>query len=336
MRPESRLSQLILFQYVLRRPQRGIGVQNPIGNALKGLSLFEVDAQIAQLHLSLGPGESFRAAKSRHVAMLIHRGKRFHAARADTGPKGNPHGFSGCDPHAPPQRQYRIQNRSHRVGQGPRIHDRDRVAKVVTAPKKTRAIGLELHTADGLALQGADVGHPHLGIRRIADSPRGEQCTALGDELRAHEKFGECGVRGVGVGRRQHHLGVSRQLDFTGRDCPRYRDPAHFRVVLGRHEYLRGGEHGAVAAGDFGTVLEICDLVAVGFASDRLVSGRPYLAVDHVAQVHITTPGIAGGVFAPPSHRDVAPAAVSGARRRQHDGIASVRQQVSTRRASPP
>ena len=76
MGPQRGWSQLVLLENVARGPQRGVAVQHPIGNALKCLSLFEVDAQIAQLHLSLGPRQGLRALECRHVAVLVDQRER--------------------------------------------------------------------------------------------------------------------------------------------------------------------------------------------------------------------------------------------------------------------
>ena len=253
---------------------------------------------------------------------------------ADAGPKGNVRRFAGCDAHAPPQRQHGIENRSGRIGQRPRIHDRDGIAQIVPAAEKARPIGFELQAADALSLQNADVGHPKAGIRRIPGPrawPAARRSSATNSVCT--NSLENAGCAESAVGRRQHDLGVGRQFDFADAgSLVGHRDPADLGIVLARHQDLGRGEDGSVAAGDFRAILEKGHLVAVGFAPDRLISGRPNLTVRHVAQEDVAAPRIAGRILAPAGHGDIPPAAVAGAGGGQHHGIVAVRQQMGARR----
>src|SRR3546814_7949553 len=68
------------------------------------------------------------------------------------------------------------------------------------------------------------------------------------------------------------------------------------------------------------------------FRSDRLQARGPGRAVVEVAQVQPAAVIVAGRVRMPAGDRAVAPVAVSGARPGQHDGVASVREQLQPRR----
>ena len=140
-------------------------------------------------------------------------------------------------------------------------------------------------------------------------------------------------MRGVGVCGREHDLRVRRQFDFADTDSfIGHRDPADFRIVFARHEDLGRSEDATVPAGDFRAILEKCDFIAVRFASDGLISGRPNLAADHIAQEDVAAPGVTSRVLAPAGHGDAPPPAISGSGGGQHHGIVSVRQQMCARR----
>src|SRR5579872_3148725 len=50
-----------------------------------------------------------------------------------------------------------------------------------------------------------------------------------------------------------------------------------------------------------------------------------------VTQKDVTAPAIAGGILPPARHVDIAPPAVTGARRGQHHGVSSIGKQMSAR-----
>src|SRR5258706_16470467 len=72
-------------------------------------------------------------------------------------------------------------------------------------------------------------------------------------------------------------------------------------------------------------------LVIVRLDSCWLMARRPRLAAPAIAQENITSPIIAGDVFAPARHVEIAPAAVTRARPRHHHRIAAVRQKMRAR-----
>ncbi len=275
----------------------------------------------------MSPCEGLYAFERRPVAILADERQHLRAAWRHPKPKSDARGFAGRNFHAMPQRQDRIEHRTHRVGQRPGIDDRDGIAQVNPTPHKASSIGLELQGSNGFALKRAGEGDPYFRFAGIPGPAGGEQGAALGNEIGQHEQLGKRGMGGIRRGRGQHHFRVRRQFDF-----PRpvsligHRDPADFSVILGRHQDLGRGEDGSVAAGDFRAIFEKCCIIAVGFTSDRLISGRPYPAVGGVAQEDVVAEGVASRIFTPPGHCEIPPAAVAGAGRSQHDGIISVRQ----------
>ena len=92
--------------------------------------------------------------------------------------------------------------------------DRSRVADAAAAAEEAGAVGLELHAADRLALDGGDVGHPDARLLRAPRPPGGEERLEPRDELGLDEEVREGGVRDVGGPRREDDLGVGGQLDL--------------------------------------------------------------------------------------------------------------------------
>ena len=132
--------------------------------------------------------------------------------------------------------------------------------------------------------------------------------------------------------RRQHDLGVRRQLDLPRpRPEVRERDAPDLGVVLRRHDHLERGADGPVPPDDLRPVLGKRDRVAVRRAAPRLVAGRPGLAAVDVAKEHVGPPRVARDVLPPARDGEIAPAAVARARRRQHHRVASVREQLGPR-----
>ena len=89
IRPQARGGRPVPGQNVARRAQRRIRIQHPIGDALKVLGLVEVDAEISQLHLRLGPGKRLGAFEHGCVTVLVGQCDGLLAARGQDGPEGD-------------------------------------------------------------------------------------------------------------------------------------------------------------------------------------------------------------------------------------------------------
>jgi hypothetical protein len=137
------------------------------------------------------------------------------------------------EPDAPPQAQDRIEHRARRVRKRPALPDRAGVADAAAAPEEPRAVGLVLHGAQGLSLDGRHVRDPDRLLLGPARSPRGEEGLEAGRELRLDEEIGEGGVGPVDGSRREHELGEGRDLDLARpRAEVRERDLPDLGVVL--------------------------------------------------------------------------------------------------------
>ena len=106
----------------------------------------------------------------------------------------------------------------------------------------------------------------------------------------------------VGAAVVEGHLGVAGQVERAGPVAVvDQRDPADFRVGVGRDRDLVAGLDVAVAAAEVGPVGED-RLVFVGVSAERLVAGGPGAAVVEVADVAELAPAVAGRVLAPAGH----------------------------------
>ena len=139
-------------------------------------------------------------------------------------------------------------------------------------------------------------------------------------------------MRGIRRGLTQDNFGVRGQFDVARLAAPIGQgNAAHFRIILAHHRNSHRGEQRPVLARDLHAILVESRAVAVGFASARLITGRPYLAAAHVAQEYVAAPGVQGGIFAPAGERDVAPTAVAGAGGGHHHRVAAIGQEMSAR-----
>ena len=74
-----------------RGTQRGIGIDQAIGNALKHIGVFRIQPEMPQLHLGLGPGQSGRAIEGDRVPMPINQIEHGLARLCNQGPEGEAH-----------------------------------------------------------------------------------------------------------------------------------------------------------------------------------------------------------------------------------------------------
>ncbi len=112
-------------------------------------------------------------------------------------PECNAHSRSTGDLHAAAQAEDRVQNRTHCVGQGPTIGNRDRRANGLSAPQKPAAVRFELNIAGAFAFDHGEMGGPNVRVARGAFSPGCNDRTFVCGELRFDEKLCERGVGNV-------------------------------------------------------------------------------------------------------------------------------------------
>ena len=285
------------------------------------------------LDLGLRPRQRRRAVERGRIAILLGEVEGRRARRRDERREGHAHRLAGRDQHAPPQAHDRIEHRAGRVGQRPAVDHRRRCpdpapAAEEAARDRSPTAGRRPSRPRPSTTWASQTGASPLDRgRRVASS-----VSSSGTHSVCTLRLENAGWASVRRRRRQHDLGVRRQLDLP-RPRPeiRERDAPHLGIVLRRHDHLERGAHGPVAPNDLRAVLGERDRVAVRLAAPRLVAGRPGLAAVDVAKEHVRPPPVARDVLPPARDGEVAPAAVSRARRRQHHRVASVREQLRPR-----
>src|SRR5579871_4471667 len=133
-------------------------------------------------------------------------------------------------------------------------------------------------------------------------------------------------MRDVGALWSENEFGVRRDLDVARSVAQiRDRDAPNFRVVLRRYEHIQSCPQEPIAARDFGAVLIKYDVVVIRFNTSWLKTSRPTHPGPQVLYVYIETEVVAGGVFAPASEGQIAPATVARSGCGQHGGVAAIR-----------
>ena len=342
LRPERRRPAAAAANRVGGRTQRRIGVEHVAGETLKEAGLLGVDAEIAQLHLRLGPRQRGRAVEGGRVLVLVDQVQHLAAGRRDDRPERDAHRAARRHPHATTQREDGIEDGADGVRKRPAVHHRDRRPDVAAAAEEAGAVGFDLRLAHRLAFDDGEVRRPDLGLAGRATTPRREDGAVPGEILGLHEELGEGRVRRVGGGRREHEFGVRRELDVPRAAARiRDRDAPNLGVVLRRDDDLERRRDRPVVPDELGAILGERDVVAVRLHAARLVAGGPHVPGLHVAQEDVAPPVVAGDVLAPARDAEIAPAAVPGAGARQHHRVPAVREQVHLRRggvrgAEPP
>ena len=106
----------------------------------------------------------------------------------------------------------------------------------------------------------------------------------------------------------------------------------HFGIVLRRHLHFERGGDVAVDADDLGAIFGEAHFIRARLTRGGLITRRPHASGVHVAQQQVAARVVARRVFAPAGHRQIVPAAVARSGRRDHHGIAAIRQQMCLRR----
>ncbi len=252
------------------------------------------DVEMAQLNLRLRPCQRGRPFEGVGVLMLVDDIEQRLARSRHDRPEGDTRHAARRNPHAPAQREYRIEHGSDGVGEAPSVQHRDGIADVVAAAEKAGAIGLDLDLADRLALDDREMGSPQLGFARAAAPTRRQDGAGRGEVLGLHEQLGKGLVRRIGQRRRQRDLGKGGELDVA-RFAPGVgdRDAPDLGIVLGRHDDIERGGEDPVVPHEFRPILGEHHVIAVGPCAARLIGGRPHLAAGDIAQQDIAAPIVA-------------------------------------------
>ena len=140
-------------------------------------------------------------------------------------------------------------------------------------------------------------------------------------------------MRDVGAQRRQDEFGVGGDFEVAGADAGiRDRDAANLGVVLAGNEHVQRRRQRAVAARHLDAILVEGQRIGVRLDAARLEACRPRHAAADVLDEEVGAVIVAGRVFAPARQRQIAPAAVSRASRRQHGGVATVGKEMRSGR----
>src|SRR4029453_1632683 len=101
-----------------RRPQRRIGVEDAIGEALEEVRLVQLDAQMVELDLRLGARERDHAIEGRRIPIFVGEVDDGLARGGHHGGERDPRGGAGGELDAGPQAEDRGEHRAGRVGGG--------------------------------------------------------------------------------------------------------------------------------------------------------------------------------------------------------------------------
>ncbi len=329
LRPQTGLRAAAPHDRIRGRAQGRRGIDHMSREPLKQPRLARRHAEMVELHLSLRPRQHRGARERGGVAMLVDAVEQRCAAGGGDGPKGHANGRARRDADAAADREDRVEDGADRIRQRPAIHHGDGRANAAAAAEESRSVGFEFGSADGFAVDDGQMRGPDFRLARRPPSPRRQDRADVGEIFRLDEQFREGGMRDVGALRRQNEFGVGRDFDFARAAARiRDRDPANFRVVLARDEHVQRRRQRAVAARHLGAVLVEDHGIVVRLDAARLKARRPRHAAAHVLDEEVGAEVVAGRILAPARQRQIAPAAVSRAGRREHGGVAAVRKKM--------
>ncbi len=236
-----------------------------------------VDADVTKLYLRLRPGQCGRAHEGVRLAELVDEIQNAFTRCGNTGPERNAHRGARRYAHAIPEREHRIKNGAHRVGQTPSVHHGNGRLNVAPTAEETRSTSFELRLAQRLAFNDGVMSCPDFRIGGRAPPPRREDRAHFRHVLGLHEELRECRMCHIGGGGRQHELGIRCDLQVAHSvACIHDRYAANLRVVLRRNDHLqdRGGRR--VAANEFRSIFGEGHLVAVGLDAAGLIAAGPH------------------------------------------------------------
>ena len=247
--------------------------------------------------------------------------------------QGDHGGFVGFQRDRPPQRDDGVEDRSVGVGKRTGRQQGRRRGRRSAAPDEPAAVGFAGHPALPAALAHHDIEQPRRPLLRRSRAAGAENGGSGTHEFRLHEQVAEGGMGRVRSLRREHHLGIARQLDHAHRRrVVGELDAPQLHVVLGRNADLGVGLQPRLILAKLRPGLGEDRLLALRRPQGGLMRGGPEIACRGVSQVDKRPPAIARGVLAPSCHGQIAPAAVAPAGAADDDMIPAVGQQVDLRR----
>ena len=206
---------------------------------------------------------------------------------------------------------------------------------------EAQAIRLVGHLANLAAMHRHQVEHPGCLIADRAGPARAQDGAPVAQDLGLHEQIAEGRMQRVRRRRRDHHFGVTGDLDLAAlARAIGDAHPAQLDIVFRRYDDLGIGLELAIAVGHrvaaakLGAPLGEDRFIALGALQCRLMGCGPGFATRAAAQLAEITeaaPVVAGAILAPARHGEILPAAVAAARVGHHHMVAAVRQQLDFR-----
>ena len=227
-----------------------------------------------ELHLRLRPRQRGRPLEGGGVAMLVDKVEHRLAGLRRPPSRRRCARWRRCNAHAAAQGEDRIEHRADRVGHGrPSITAIGRWISWPRPRKRARSVsnsGFPTVSPSTMARCAAQIScSAGERRRRVASS-----VPCVGEILRGDEQLQERRMRDVVGLRRQHELGIGRDVDLAHPVAGiRDRDAADLGVVFGRDEHFQRCRERSVVPGELGAILVERDVVGVGLGAGS--AGKP-------------------------------------------------------------
>ena len=155
----------------------------------------------------------------RHLPILVFRDQlqTYLARLADAGDQIDACRLTGIQRDATANRGHRIEHRSGTSREWPVIVQCLRISGAAAATDEAHAIGLVRDRVACRARCGQEVKHPRRRLVESARTARAQDRLALVQDLGFHEQLAEGRMRSVGGRRREHDLGIARDIKHPAR-----------------------------------------------------------------------------------------------------------------------
>ena len=213
-RPERLLPEPVLFDRALGWTESRMREHQMARQILIQRCVSWRDSQIAQLGLCLSPGQVERAPCAVGIVIEIGELDRPLFLIGDERRECDVRRPSRRNSHLHSQREYRIQYRAHRSAQLGAFVESLGISHRPSATDELCSIGLTGDFAYCLRPACHHMCTPDRGFSCRARTTCRQQRRFCVVEFRLHEKIAKRWMRAVRVGRGQHHLRITRQLDF--------------------------------------------------------------------------------------------------------------------------
>ena len=331
MGPQARLAQDVAPQDFRPGPQRGVGVQDPGGEALEELGFVARDAQVPQRALRVREGQREGARGGAGIVILVGHRQRAIPAYGHPRREGQAQETTGGQTDALSQADDRVQHGPRGAREGPPVEGH-RILGAAAAAQEPPAVGLPFHRPLHPPLHAQHVDRPHAGLLPGAGSSGADKGGALWQVLGLDEELAEDGMGQVFGDRGQGDLGVARDLELARPVAlVGHGQAAHLDVVLGGDRDVELRRDVLLKAAKDGPLGSEGDQIILGLAVRGMVGRGPDRPGAHVPQVEELTSQVTGRVLAVPG--DGAATAQAGPASRVGDdgGVGAVGQELRVR-----